>query len=173
MDILISSNLERLLYHLSDENGEVITSLMSSLDTQKKYEVNDRIRNGLADFYGGFADEAATRETIGRMYEENRYLMDTHTAVGYKVYQDYRESTGDETPTVIASTASAYKFADSVASAVGLPEEADGFAAIRALNELTKVKIPSGLAGLEDKRILHEKTLTKEAMPEAVRLSLK
>ncbi|MFA7659738.1 MAG: threonine synthase [Anaerovoracaceae bacterium] len=174
MDILISSNLERLLYHLSGGSGEVITSLMSSLDKQKKYEVNDRIRSGLADFHGGFADEEATLETIGRMYTENRYLMDTHTAVGYKVYQDYRKSTGDETPTVIASTASAYKFADSVAGAVGLPEEADdGFAAIRTLHEMTKVNIPSGLAGLENKEILHEKTLKKDGMREAVKLSLR
>ncbi len=173
MDIVISSNLERLLYHLSGDNGEVITALMNSLEKHKKYEINGTIRSGLTDFYGGFADEAATFEAIGGMYAENRYLMDTHTAVGYKVYQDYRNTTGDETPTIIASTASAYKFADSVAAAMGLPQEADGFASIRTLHEVTKVSVPSGLAGLESKEVLHEKTLKNDEMPESVRLSLK
>ena len=172
MDILISSNLERLLYHLSGGDGEEISKLMNALDKQKKYEVSEKIRSGLSDFYGGFADEASTREAIGRMYMENDYLMDTHTAVGYKVYQDYRKVTGDETPTIIASTASAYKFADSVAAAIGLPVEADGFASIRALYEKTKVRIPAGLKDLEHKEILHKGTLKKDELTQAVKNSL-
>jgi threonine synthase len=107
------------------------------------------------------------------MYKENGYLMDTHTAVGYRVYEEYRKATGDETPTVIASTASAYKFAESVAAAIGLPEEADGFASIRALHEATGVKIPAGLKGLEDKEIRHKTTLEKDALADAVKASLK
>lgn len=173
MDILISSNLERLLYHLSEDDGEEVSALMQALDRDKKYEVSQKIRDGLSDFYGGYADEAATHDAIGRMYRENRYLMDTHTAVGYKVYEDYRKATRDETPTIIASTASAYKFAESVIAAIGLPEEADGFASIRALHEATGIKIPSGLRGLEHKEIRHNTTLQKDVLADAVKVSLK
>ncbi|HAF59562.1 MAG TPA: threonine synthase [Clostridiales bacterium UBA9856] len=173
MDILISSNLERLLYHLSGDDGEEVSALMQALEKDKKYEVSKKIRDGLGDFYGGYADEGATQDTIARMYKENGYLMDTHTAVGYRVYEEYRKATGDETPTVIASTASAYKFAESVAAAIGLPEEADGFASIRALHEATGVKIPAGLKGLEDKEIRHKTTLEKDALADAVKASLK
>ena len=109
MDILISSNLERLLYHLSGDDGDTVSDLMEKLEKDKKYTVSDRIRDGLSCFAAGYADEGETEEAIARMYDENGYLIDTHTAVAYKVYEDYRKETGDETPTVIASTASAYK----------------------------------------------------------------
>lgn len=168
MDILISSNLERLLYHLAGGNGDEIAKLMDALEKEKKYEVSDTIKQGLASFYGGFADEAATLEAIGTMYRENGYLMDTHTAVGYKVYEDYRKATGDKTPTVIASTASAYKFAESVVEAIGLPAEVDGFASVRALNKETKVRIPAGLSGLEEKPVRHTGVLEKDGLAEAV-----
>jgi threonine synthase len=103
-------------------------------------------------------------ETISKMYKDHGYLIDTHTAVGYKVYQDYKKETGDETPTVIASTASAYKFADSVASAIGLKKEDDGFKYISSLYKETGVRIPSGLKDLEQKKIIHKKVLKKEQM---------
>ncbi len=173
MDILISSNLERLLYHLSGGNGEEIAALMAGLDKEKKYSVSDTVRKGLEDFYGGFADEAATLNAISKLYRSDKYLMDTHTAVAYKVYQDYKAATGDETPAVIASTASAYKFADSVAFALGLEEEKDGFAYIRAIHDATAVRIPAGLQGLEDKPVLHKDVIDKDGMLEAVRASLK
>ena len=127
MDILISSNLERLLYHLSGNDGDEIKSLMDALENEKHYKVSDKIREGMKDFCGGSATVEETNETIGQMYDEHRYLMDTHTAVAYKVYKDYVEKTGDETPTLIASTASAYKFAESVAQAIGLAKEDNGF----------------------------------------------
>ena len=173
MDILISSNLERLLYHLSGGNGEEVSALMNALDKEKTYQVSAKIKAGLADFYGGCASESETRQAIGQMYRENGYLMDTHTAVGYKVYLDYREATGDNTPTVIAATASAYKFADCVASAIGLPVEVDGFAYIRALNKTTGVRVPAGLKGLEKKKIRHKEVLEKDRIAEAVTDSLK
>ena len=118
MDILVSSNLERLLYHLSGEDAGEIRRLMADLDEKGRYEVPDSIRAGLSAFSAGFADVEETDQTIGAMYRENHYLFDTHTAVAYKVYEDYRRSTGDETPTLIASTASAYKFASSVAESL-------------------------------------------------------
>lgn len=172
MDILISSNLERLLYHLSGGNGEEISTLMGKLDRNKKYKAGGKILKGLEDFYGGFANESDTSAAIGEMYEDNNYLMDTHTAVGYKVYQDYRNATGDKTPTVVASTASAYKFAESVAEALGLPKEADGFASIRAISGKTGVRIPAGLKGLELKPILHKSMLKKDGLADAVKNSL-
>lgn len=173
MDILISSNLERLLYHLSGDDGALIAQLMDSLDKDKKYEVNEKIRSGLADFAGGCADEDETKAAIAEMYREYGYLMDTHTAVAYKVYDDYRKATGDETPAVIASTASAYKFAASVADALGMPEEADGFAYVRALSEETKVRIPSGLKDLDQKEIRHNQVIDRTELADAVASSLK
>lgn len=173
MDILISSNLERLLYHLSGDDGAEIAALMESLEKKKKYEVSDTIKNGLSEFWANYATVEETNAAIGRMYAENGYLMDTHTAVAYKVYEDYKKETGDNTVAVIASTASAYKFADSVAASIGLDIEKDGFANLRALYEKTKVKVPAGLKGLETKEIRHKDVLDKEDMKAAVRNVLK
>ncbi len=173
MDILISSNLERLLYHLSGGNGNEISSLMDSLDKNGIYTVSDTIRSGMKDFYGGFADEDETLAAIADMYEKNNYLMDTHTAVAYKVYTDYKRETGDGTPAVIASTASAYKFAESVAHALKMPAEADGFAYVRALNAKTGAAIPSGLKDLDKKEIRHSGVTGRDGLLNAVRESLK
>jgi threonine synthase len=104
------------------------------------------------------------------MYYNNGYLMDTHTAVAYKVYEDYKKETGDLTPAVIASTASAYKFADSVAAAIGLEIEEDGFTNVRNLNKKTKVRIPAGLKGLENKVVRHTEVLDIDQMKESVRI---
>ncbi|HWQ77800.1 MAG TPA: threonine synthase [Anaerovoracaceae bacterium] len=173
MDILISSNLERLLYHLSGENGAEIDALMRSLDQDKKYEVNDIVKQGLSQFWAGFATVEETNTAIGRMYAENGYLLDTHTAVAYKVYEDYRKATGDTTATVIASTASAYKFADSVSASIGLPVKKDGFVNVRALHAKTGVKIPAGLKDLGTKEILHRGVLDTEEMKDAISDSLR
>lgn len=173
MDILISSNLERLLYHLSGDDGAEVSAMMEGLEKNKKYQVNDKIKQGLSDFWANYANVEETNAALGRMYSENGYLMDTHTAVAYKVYQDYCKATGDETVTVIASTASAYKFADSVAASIGLATVEDGFANVRALHDKTGVKIPAALNGLETKKIRHSEVLDKEEMKEAVRRSLK
>ena len=159
MDILISSNLERLLYELSGGDAAEIRRLMAALDSEKHYEVSGKIREGLAAFYGGFADVADTDAAIGRMYRENHYLLDTHTAVAYKVYEDYREKTGDTTPALIASTASPYKFAKSVATSIGLPEEKDDFAYVEALEKATGVPVEKGLRGIDKKPILHDRVI--------------
>lgn len=173
MDILISSNLERLLYHLSGENGAEIAALMENLEKNRKYKVNDKILEGLSEFWAGFATVGETNAAIGNMYKENGYLMDTHTAVAHKVYEDYKKETGDETVTVIASTASAYKFADSVAASIGLKAEQDGFSNVRALHAKTGVNIPAGLKDLETKEIRHAGVLDKDGMKSAVRNVLK
>ena len=173
MDILISSNLERLLYLLSGRDGARIRDWMNGLDKDKVYEVNEKVRAGLGDFYGGYCTQEETLATIGRMWRENHYLMDTHTAVAYKVYEDYRKESGDETPTVIASTASAYKFAESVASAIGIGPCTDGFAYVAALAKETDVPVPYGLAGLDQKPVRHTGVVDAAAMPEAVLEALK
>ena len=163
MDILISSNLERLLFHLSGGDSAMIAGLMGSLEKDKKYEVNCEIKSGLGMFYGGYCDIDDTNETIGKMYRENGYLIDTHTAVAYKVYEDYREETGDLTPTVIASTASPYKFAESVAGSIGLGKCEDGFSYIREVERETGVKVPDGLKDLDKKEISHSGVIGNDA----------
>lgn len=173
MDILISSNLERLLYHLSGGNGAEIKNLMEQLDGQKYYQVSEKIRSGLSEFYGGYADVAQTNETIGRMYKEYGYLLDTHTAVAYKVYENYRKETGDETPTVIASTASAYKFAESVAKSIGLSEEENGFRYVEALAKETGVRIPKGLKDLDKKEVRHTGVIDIDQMKDTVEAAVK
>ena len=173
MDILISSNLERLLYLLSGRDGAAVKGWMENLDGQKIYEVYEEVREALKGFYGGFSTEADTLSAIGKMWAENGYLMDTHTAVAYKVYQDYLAETGDKTPTVIASTASAYKFAESVATAMGIDPCEDGFAYVSALADATGVAVPYGLKDLDKKPVLHTGVVDVEAMAEAVMGALK
>ncbi|MGL4483686.1 MAG: threonine synthase [Anaerovoracaceae bacterium] len=187
MDILISSNLERLLYHLASEKancdwgkncnhsdaGKEISALMKSLDEEGKYTVSEKIKQGMKDFIGGYVDVNKTNETIGKMYSEHNYLLDTHTAVGYKVYENYGKETGDTKPTLIASTASPYKFAESVALSIGLSEEANGFDYVRAIHNKTGIAIPKGLQDLENKKILHTGKATPKTMPETVINSLK
>ena len=165
------AEVERLLYHLSDDPEE-ISSLMEQLSEKGVYEVGESIRKGLERFHGGFADDQETLRTIADVYEKEGYLMDTHTAVAYKVYRDYREETGDDTPALIASTASAYKFASNVASALGLPEADDGFAAVRELESKTGVPVPSGLRDLDQKTVLHNSVIGKDELGEAIFASL-
>ncbi len=173
MDILISSNLERLLYHLSGNDGDEIRSLMESLENNKRYEVSAKIKEGMKDFYGGFASVEDTNETIGSMYRDNGYLMDTHTSVAYKVYRDYVKETSDDTPAIIASTASAYKFADSVAHSIGLGEEENGFEYVRALAAETGVRVPKALKDLDKKPVRHTGVIEIGEMAKAVEDSVK
>lgn len=168
MDILISSNLERLLFHLSGGNAEEIRGLMKDLDENHRYEVSDQIMSGLKDFWGGYADVEMTDETIGKMYKENKYLIDTHTAVAYNVYEQYRKATGDDTPAVIASTASCFKFAESVALSIGLPESENGFRYIESLSQNTGAEVPEGLRDLDKKPVLHDTVISPDQMEKSV-----
>ena len=173
MDILISSNLERLLFILSDNSGEEINKLMVELENNKKYVVSDKIKAGLNDFYSGFCDEKDTLSEIYKVWKEERYLMDTHTAVAHKVYRDYVAESKDDTPAVIISTASAYKFADSCISALGIKENLNGFECIERLNDLTGVVIPAGLKDLDKKEVKHDSVVPKEHLDKAVLEALK
>ena len=173
MDILISSNLERLLYHLCGGNGEEVKAMMESLDKNKQYTVSDQIKEGMKEFYGGSCSVEQTNEAIGKMYADNDYLMDTHTAVAYKVYEDYKAATGDNTPAVIASTASAYKFAESVANSIGIDGDMNGFEYIDAVNEKTGVRVPKGLKNLDKKEIRHKDVIETDDMMKVVEQSVK
>ena len=120
MDILISSNLERLLYHLCGENDAQIREWFGALAKEGRYEVSDDVKKALSEeFCAGFCDDEQTKATIKEIYDKYSYTCDTHTAVAVKVYEDYKKATGDDTVTVIASTASPYKFSGSVLSAIG------------------------------------------------------
>ena len=154
MDILVSSNLERLLYHLCGDNSDEIAQLMSALKDDKKYVVSDTLRSALQqDFVGGSADDAQVATTIRSVFEQSGYLCDTHTAVAVTVYDDYRTKTGDETPTVIASTASPFKFAPSILEALGADLADTPSDQLADLQAVTGWKTPQPLASLRDKEI--------------------
>ncbi len=157
MDILVSSNLERLLYILSSRNDEETKCYMTALKSSGEYEVSDNIKKIISElFVGGFCSEEETLETISALYNDSKYLCDTHTAVAVNVYEKYLESTGDETPAVIASTASPYKFSRAVLSAIEGKDvtDTDEFAIVDRLNELSKVEIP---APLEETRTMNDR----------------
>ena len=170
MDILISSNLERLLFLLSDMNDGAIRDLMKKLTTDGRYEVNKNVLSALQkDFAAGCCDDEATKKTIKEIYEKYNYLCDTHTAVAVNVANDYIDKTGDKTPMVIASTANPYKFSKSVLSAVkSNVSSADEFSMVDELNEFTGVPVPKQLVSLKDKKPRFNNVASKEDMPQVV-----
>ncbi len=169
MDILISSNLERLVFELTGRSGEKTAALMADLKQKGVYELDAEMRVAMGDFYGGYADDKETVEAIRRSYEENGYVMDTHTAVAYKVLEDYRRETGDKTHAVIASTASPYKFTRSVAEGMGVSTEGMGdFELIDLLSQKSGLEIPEPIRGLKDRPVLHPGVCDKDALAEEV-----
>ncbi len=153
MDILISSNLERLLYELSGRDDWGIGKLMHSLASTGKYTVSPAIKESLDEYFvGGTCDEKQTMATIREVYDTQKILCDTHTAVAVSVYRDYRAQTGDATPTVIASTANPYKFASGVLRALRVDDAGlDEFEKTERLEAVTGETIPAPLAGLRSK----------------------
>lgn len=174
MDILISSNLERLLYQLSGGDSELIRTLMDELTENGVYQVPENIKSKLNDFYGGFASQEQTRKTIKQVYEESGYVIDTHTAVAYSVYEDYKKDSKDEREAVIASTASPFKFTRSVSDSLGIKTEGKtDFELIEELSEKTGLKIPKPIKGLGDREILHKTVCQKDEIKEAIKNILK
>ena len=153
MDILISSNLERLLYLLTDRNDALIREWFGKLATEGRYEVSDDVKSKLKEeFCAGFCDDVQTKNTIHELFEKYSYTCDTHTAVAVKVYNDYKSATGDNTRTVIASTASPYKFSSAVLEALeGGVSDIDEYAKVDRIAELSKMPVPSALADLKTK----------------------
>ncbi len=174
MDILISSNLERLLFDLSDKNDEQIRSWMAQLAAEGKYTVADEVKAKLDEvFSGGFCDDVATRETIGKLYKEQGYLIDTHTAVAYKVLGEYRGETGDNTPAVVVSTASPYKFCDAVLEALGETADAPGLELVDKLSAVTGTSVPKPLETLRSKQRRFTQSVEKTEMKEVAEGFLK
>ncbi len=170
MDILISSNLERLIYHIAGDDAQKDAAYMKKLTEEGKYEISDEMRAKLSEFYGGFADESETAAAIKSLFDETGYLIDTHTAVASCVYDKYVKDTGDKSVTVIASTASPYKFTRSVMTALGQNDEsADDFALADKLSEISKVEIPDAVTSIRDAEVRHDKVVDKDALDDAVR----
>ena len=171
MDILISSNLERLLFHICGENSDTVNTLFSSLSEKGEYTVSEEILTKIKSvFSAGKCDDNKTKETIAKIWKENNYLCDTHTAVAVAVYNDYKEQTGDMTPTVIASTANPYKFSQAVLGAVtdGKYSAADEFSMVDELQQTTAVKAPAQLAELKGKEPIFKGICNKEDMTKEV-----
>lgn len=165
MDILISSNLERLLYLLCGENDAQIREWFGALAQTGRYEVSEDVKKALFDeFYAGCCNDEQTKATIKEYYEKFSYTCDTHTAVAVKVYEDYVKATGDKTKTVIASTASPYKFSGSVLSAIGMDTGKDEFELVEQLAECSKLPVPDSLAALKTKKVRFDKVIDKSDM---------
>ena len=168
MDILVSSNLERLLFDLSGENDEEVRGYMVALNKEGKYEVSDAIKAQLAQqYWGGFCDEPGTAATIAEYYK-NGYLIDTHTAVAVNVMEQYRAATSDETVTVFVSTASPYKFGDHVLTAIGETPVGDGVELLDQMHAVSGVAIPRRLAALKGKERRFNQSTEKMDMENVV-----
>ena len=168
MDILISSNLERLLYDLTGSDAEV-RGYMQSLNETGRYEVSEAVRKQMQEtFVSGCCDDARTLNTIEKVFKGTGYLMDTHTAVAYTVLQDYRAATADDTPAVVVSTASPFKFCDSVLSAVKGGEYESTTALFAELKAATGVEIPAPLAGLDGKCVRFTDCIDRETLGDYV-----
>lgn len=170
MDILISSNLERLIYRLTGENAEKCAELMKSLSEGGEYTITEEMKAQLGDFYGNFCSEEETANTISEIYKDSNYVIDTHTAVAAGVYKKYVSETDDHLPTVIASTASPYKFTRSVMDALGEDhKDLDDFGLVDALSALSKVPVPRAVEEIRTAPVLHDKVLDAVDMPAAVK----
>lgn len=168
MDILVSSNLERLVYFMVNGDSAKVKSFMDELNKDGIYRIDAETLKTIQDqFSAGFLSEEEVLETIKTVYVDHGYLLDTHTAVGYGVYEEYFRNTGDTTPTILLSTASPYKFPESVYEALTGKKE-DVYQAIDDLHNLTAVEIPYPLKGIKDRKVLHKGVIDKEEILEFV-----
>ena len=173
MDILISSNLERLLLAITQEDTEV-QSYMSQLAETGQYQVSDKVREKIQkQFYGFCCDDQETQKVIHTIYDQYDYLIDTHTAVAFSALEQYRAKTGDQTKTVIASTASPFKFCDNVLTALGVTEQAQGLDLLDQLSKVTGQPVPAPLAALRTKTPRFSQVVEKGQMVDAVQEMLK
>lgn len=167
MDILISSNLERLLFDISGNDSKRVTTMMNKLKKSGSYSLTKVLHKKVTDlFWGGFCDDYFTKVQIWKTFEEQGYTLDTHTAVAVDVYGQYLRDTGDNTKTIIASTASPYKFSEQVLSALGVDttDESDDFEIISMLNEKCSMEIPESLSALKNKKVIFDGVVKKTEM---------
>ena len=171
MDILVSSNLERLIYRIAGDDPEKTRELMESLSGKGSYEITGDMKEKLADFYGNYASEEEVSEIIAKLYEQDQYVIDTHTAVAACVLEKYRKETGDGTKTVIASTASPYKFARSVLHAIDR-EKYDAMSDLEqfdALEAVSGVRVPRAIEEIRSAPVRHDTVAEVDGMEAAVR----
>ncbi len=169
MDILISSNLERLIYYIAGNDASKNAALMAELKSVGKYTITDEMKANLADFEGGYASEERCAKMIKDLYDKCGYVIDTHTAVAGAVYEDYKKASGDDTITVIASTASPYKFMGSVMSAIDDKYASmDDFALIDELEKVASVAVPKAVDDIRNAPVLHTSVCEKNEMEQAV-----
>jgi threonine synthase len=181
MDILISSNLERLIYEISGKDTQKTAEFMSLLSKEGRYQITEEMQAKLQDFYGGYSSEKECFAEISHTFDTCGYVMDTHTAVAGAVYEAYRRETGDETKTLVVSTASPYKFAPSilralepdVAGKIHADQIEDAFACVDELARISGVKIPGAVDELRQAPVLHNKVSSVEGMEATVREILK
>lgn len=170
MDILISSNLERLIYRITGENPDTCAQLMDALSKGGEYTITPEMKAQLADFYGNFCTEEETRDAIREVYKASDYVIDTHTAVAAGVYKKYVADTGDTAPVVIASTASPYKFTRSVMDAIAEGHEnQDDFKLADALEKLSGVPVPKAVNDIRTAPVLHDRVVDAQDMPATVK----
>jgi len=169
MDILISSNLERLLYVISGGNSGEVRRLMDLLSKVGSYDIAPKMKECLSSFYGGFATDSDTKMAIKEAYNSYRYLMDTHTAVAYHVYKKYLEDTGDTTRSVVVSTASPYKFTSDVMAAIDEKySNVNVFELVKEMSNVTGSDIPLAIRDIEKKHILHKAICQKDDMKQKI-----
>lgn len=171
MDILVSSNLERLLYNVTGADAVRVADYMQRLNTEGFYQIeSEDLKKIQSEFFGAWVDELETKEAISRIYSDYHYLMDTHTAVAWRALEKYRFLTSDDTYTIVLSTASPYKFADSVLSAIeDAPVKAsDPFALLHELSEKTETAIPPRMLALQELPVRHEEVIPADKMELAV-----
>ena len=174
MDILISSNLERLIYLTAGRDAQKNAELMQELSKAGKYEITSEMKDNMKDFYGNYASEEETAQTIKDLYEKTGYVIDTHTAVAATVLHKYRKATGDETKAVVASTASPFKFTRSVMDAISEGHEnLDDFGLADALEKLSGVAVPKAVNDIRTAPVLHDRVVDAEDMPATVKEILK
>ena len=179
MDILISSNLERLIYHITGDDDKKTAEFMEQLKNTGKYEITDEMRSHLTDFYGGFANENATADEISRVYHTTGYVIDTHTAVASAVAYRYREGSSAKSPMIIASTASPYKFTRYVLEALAKTEDLgrlndkSDLELTKKLQTISGVEIPNAVKELFDAEVLHDIVCDVDAMTDEVKEFLK
>lgn len=170
MDILISSNLERLIFRIAGNDARKNVEMMKALSSNGKYEITDAMKAQLSDFHAGYANEAETAEEIAAVYQDENYIIDTHTAVASYVYRNYRKETGDQTPAVIASTASPYKFTRSVMTAIDKKYASmEDFELVDALAQLSGVKVPAAIEDIRSAEVLHTAVCEISQMEDVVK----
>lgn len=170
MDILISSNLERLIYRIAGNDASKNAEFMKALSGEGKYEISARMKAELTDFYGNYATEKETAEVIKKLYEECGYVIDTHTAVAAAVYEKYKKDTKDETKTVIASTASPFKFTRSVMEAIDSKYSSMGdFELVDELSRIANVAVPKAIEEIRTAPVIHENVCEREEMETVVK----